>query len=624
MKRGLLLLVSCVILLATSIPVLATNIVLNVVDGTQEGFNDPTPVAPVTGNAGTTLGEQRRNVFLAAAKFWEERLESSVEIRVDAEFNPLTCTPTGATLGFAGPLSVAYNFPNAPVPNQLYTIALANSLAGIDLSTDSDIASVFNSTLDSGSSTCLNGDGWDYRLGVSTGSTLEFFATAVHELAHGLGFLSLHSQDTGSLFLGMIDSFNVNLADQSIGLAWSSMTDAQRLASSTNTGNLVWFGDQVASESGVLVSGLQPAGVQMYAPDPLQPGSSVSHWDTALSPDELMEPIATANPISDLTTNAMYDMGWIEPVMQCNGFLVTVDLSNGDVPTSGPDVIMGTSGDDEINGLGGDDTICALAGNDTINAGNGNDWVDAGPGNDTVEGGNGSDEIYGDTGVDILNGGPNNDEIFGEADGDFINGNSGDDLLVGGAGVDQLRGGSGDDVINTGSGGNRGTGLVVTGGAGNDIITGGSGTDEIRGETGNDTILGGDASDSLFGGGGSDIVNGQDGDDILRGNGSKDTVLGGEGNDDMDGGDSDDILSGGNGNDMMRGATGNDEMSGGAGNDELFGGGGNDIINGNRGDDTLFGGGSNDTLNGGSDTDSCSGDGGTDSAVSCESETSIP
>ena len=200
MKRGLLLLVSCVILLATSIPVLATNIVLNVVDGTQEGFNDPTPVAPVTGNAGTTLGEQRRNVFLAAAKFWEERLESSVEIRVDAEFNPLTCTPTGATLGFAGPLSVAYNFPNAPVPNQLYTIALANSLAGIDLSTDSDIASVFNSTLDSGSSTCLNGDGWDYRLGVSTGSTLEFFATAVHELAHGLGFLSLQARTPDRCF----------------------------------------------------------------------------------------------------------------------------------------------------------------------------------------------------------------------------------------------------------------------------------------------------------------------------------------------------------------------------------------------------------------------------------------
>ena len=309
---------------------------------------------------------------------------------------------------------------------------------------------------------------------------------------------------------------------------------------------------------------------------------------------------------------------------RCNGLPVDVFIGNGDLPSSGVDVILGTDGNDVINGLGGDDTICGLGGNDIINAGNGNDWVDAGPGNDAVEGGNGNDEIYGDSGVDILNGGPNNDEIYGEADGDFINGNSGDDLLDGGFGVDQLRGGSGNDVINTGSGGNRGSGLVVTGGAGNDIITGGPGTDEIRGESGNDTILGGDASDSLFGGGGNDIVNGQDGNDILRGNGGKDTVSGGDGNDDMDGGDSDDIMSGGNGNDIMRGSTGNDEMSGGAGNDEMIGGGGNDVISGNRGDDMLSGGGSNDTLNGGSDTDSCSGDGGTDSAVSCESQSTVP
>ena len=34
------------------------------------GFNDPTPAAPVGGNAGTTLGQQRLNVFQAAAAIW--------------------------------------------------------------------------------------------------------------------------------------------------------------------------------------------------------------------------------------------------------------------------------------------------------------------------------------------------------------------------------------------------------------------------------------------------------------------------------------------------------------------------------------------------------------------------
>ena len=32
-------------------------------DGAGEGFNDPTPAAPVGGNPGTTIGQQRLNRF---------------------------------------------------------------------------------------------------------------------------------------------------------------------------------------------------------------------------------------------------------------------------------------------------------------------------------------------------------------------------------------------------------------------------------------------------------------------------------------------------------------------------------------------------------------------------------
>ena len=38
------------------------------------GFNDPTPVTPVGGNPGTTLGEQRLIAFDHAAKIWSARL----------------------------------------------------------------------------------------------------------------------------------------------------------------------------------------------------------------------------------------------------------------------------------------------------------------------------------------------------------------------------------------------------------------------------------------------------------------------------------------------------------------------------------------------------------------------
>lgn len=49
----------------------------------------------------------------------------------------------------------------------------------------------------------------------------------------------------------------------------------------------------------------------MYAPNPAQSGSSVSHYDTALSPDELMEPSYTG-PLHDvgLTLELFADLGW--------------------------------------------------------------------------------------------------------------------------------------------------------------------------------------------------------------------------------------------------------------------------------------------------------------------------
>src|SRR5687767_2689817 len=63
------------------------------------GFNDPTPVAPVGGNPGTTLGQQRLNAFTYAANIWGATLTSSTPIMIRAQFTALSCTATGAVLG---------------------------------------------------------------------------------------------------------------------------------------------------------------------------------------------------------------------------------------------------------------------------------------------------------------------------------------------------------------------------------------------------------------------------------------------------------------------------------------------------------------------------------------------
>src|SRR4051794_4380206 len=80
----------------------AANITIMNADPPGVGFNDATPVAPVGGNTGTTLGQQRLNAFRAAADKWGATLSSTVTIRVNAVWTALTCTSTSAVLGSAG------------------------------------------------------------------------------------------------------------------------------------------------------------------------------------------------------------------------------------------------------------------------------------------------------------------------------------------------------------------------------------------------------------------------------------------------------------------------------------------------------------------------------------------
>lgn len=164
------------------------------------------------------------------------------------------------------------------------------------------------------------------------------------------------------------------------------------------------------------------------------------------------------------------------PPVLCGGAVVTVDLSEGETPTEGDDVIRGTSGPDIINALGGNDIICSLQGDDTINAGDGFDQVFAGDGADSVAGGIGNDKLVGGSG---------NDEILGER---------GNDRIQGGAGADELDGGSGSDRI--------------AGGTGNDVLRGGTFADELLGGLGRDQLFGDEGDDVLRGGAWIDVMNG--------------------------------------------------------------------------------------------------------------------
>lgn len=216
-------------------------------DGAGEGFNDPTVVAPVGGNPGTTLGAQRLFIFSYAASIWGSVLPSAVTIEVNANFDPLTCTATSAVLGSAGATTVYRDFPGAIFPATWYNQALANRLYGADLDAGvtPDINARFNSTLDTAVPTCLGSTTWYYGIDGLEGTKVELLPVVLHELAHGLGFQTFTSGSTGA-FLGGFPSMSDHfLFDEASALHWDVASAAQRTASAISTNGLAWDGPAV-------------------------------------------------------------------------------------------------------------------------------------------------------------------------------------------------------------------------------------------------------------------------------------------------------------------------------------------------------------------------------------------
>lgn len=157
-------------------------------DAAGVGLNDPTPVAPIGGNPGRTLGQQRTIAYQYAMDLWGALLTSTPEIRVRASFASLTCQEGRTVLGQAGSIYTARDFDNAPFPGLQYPGALANAIAGVDLRPgDDEINTAFNADL--ATPRCGSGREWYYGLQgnppVNAGPN--FLNVIMHEIAHGLG-----------------------------------------------------------------------------------------------------------------------------------------------------------------------------------------------------------------------------------------------------------------------------------------------------------------------------------------------------------------------------------------------------------------------------------------------------
>lgn len=277
-------------ILAASASFGATVVIINN-DPAGTGLNDPAPRAPIAGNPGTTLGQQRLNVLQRAAEIWARNLDSDVPITIRAQTASQFCDATSAVLASAGAATASRDFVNAPLAGTWYHGALANSIAGVDLDVPNpDVTTQFNINLDADPN-CLGGNGWYYGYDHNEGAQTDLLAVMLHEYGHGLGFANFVNEATGTLANGFPDVYSTFTRDLEVGMDWNAMDNTQRIASAINDPDVVWTGPNATAaalllmdptskaiiNSPVSIQGEYDAQIAAFGPAPPEPGGTTGN-----------------------------------------------------------------------------------------------------------------------------------------------------------------------------------------------------------------------------------------------------------------------------------------------------------------------------------------------------------
>lgn len=329
----------------------------------QGFYSTSAPHENATGNPGKTLGEQRRFAFETILDRLSKTLSSSVPIHIEVRFSQMGGSLFSATIATAGPEWLTLNFPGAPEQNILYPTALANKLANKDFSDAqsgiADISMVINESIDG---SALGNSTFYYGIdGQPTSSDIDFSTVVIHELLHGLGFLSVVDLFTGHKF--GCDATYCKTNDY--GDVYSSliardvngslkplfdMTQQERLAAVSAEEQLVFIGDATREIATNLISGTRLNLPLVYSPSPVQVGSSLSHASNTLSPKSLMAPNYSGPlAMSKLDLAMLSDMGWgaaadLEvSLSETAAGVINITLANQGASTSGVQIIVNTS-----------------------------------------------------------------------------------------------------------------------------------------------------------------------------------------------------------------------------------------------------------------------------------------
>lgn len=279
----------------------------------------------------TPWSQSAKDAFDHALSIWSMVLDANQTIVINACWVDPGNT---AVLGTGMPVSAFADtdFTGAPMPNTLYVAALANELAGTDLNdndgfdhdgdgslNDAEITIAFNSN---------GGITWYFGTdSTPPGGQKDFVTAALHEIAHGLGFISTMAVDTGDNICGtstlgdgcwgvglpggfpvVYDRFLENEAGTNLIQNFTNQSAALGTALTTNY--VRFNGPNAVAADG----GSRP---KLYSPNPFEIGSSILHvdqgtYESPSNPNLLMTPTAgdPQHHPGPITLGILKDIGW--------------------------------------------------------------------------------------------------------------------------------------------------------------------------------------------------------------------------------------------------------------------------------------------------------------------------
>lgn len=243
--------------------------------------------------------------FEYAMGIWGSVLVSAVPIRIKVTFSSLA----SSTLASSGATRIFRDFPNAPFRSVWYPVALAESIRGAELNNrETDINVTINQNIR-----------WSYATdGRPVTGAFDFVTVVLHEIGHGLGFVSSFKTNTANSAQGefgqggfpfIFDLFIQNTSGQNLtdtGLFGNPSTD---LLAQMTSGQLQF------SLSGIRRVSPLP---RLFAPNPYTAGNSISHLNESSYPQGNTNSLMTPNVRSaeiihqpgDLTRRILNQIGW--------------------------------------------------------------------------------------------------------------------------------------------------------------------------------------------------------------------------------------------------------------------------------------------------------------------------